>query len=458
MSSAVALTRVRSLDIGSLFSRTFGQQASFVLTSAFIFFEYVRPQAAYPAISVLPWARLCLIGAVLACVLQGKSSLSVREGWGLLAAFTTVILLSCAAAVYPGFAFKTVNLWFSWLLVIYIISSSADNEEKLILLIGAFILWNFKMSFSAFRSWASVGFQFRAWGVAGAPGWFTNSGEFGIEMCVFFPIAVYFLIGLQPFLVRWKKWFLAFVAVTAVVGMAACTSRGAVLGGAAVGLWFLWRSPKRVAGFFYITVLSVIMWVLLPERSKARFSTMGEDNTSISRMTYWKDAIEIGNQHPLLGIGYDNWMPYYTKYYNPEGQLPHNIFLEAFAEMGYLGLIVFVALIVYVFWENARTRRITRREGSNPNRFIYYMAYGFDGALIGYLVSGFFVTVLFYPYFWVNMAFTMGLAMVARKPAARRTRRGRALAQWPQPVNAPISAPPPAGFAGAPGPELSSAG
>jgi O-antigen ligase len=432
MSSAIALARVRSLHIGSLFKRTFAQPMSFVLTSAFIFFEYVRPQGAYPVLNVLPWARLCLIGAVLACALEGKSSFSISRGWGLLGAFTAVILLSIAQGYDPAFGFKTVDLWLSWLVIIYIISSAADNEEKLILLIGAWILWNFKMSFGGFRSWASIGFRFRDWGVAGPSGWFHNSGEFGIEMCLFFPIVIYFLIGLQPQLVRWKKWFLGFVAVTAVTGMAGSSSRGALLGGAAVGLWFLWRSPNRVKGLVYIGLLAITTWVVLPEEQKERFRASGDDKTSQSRLTYWRDGIEIANQHPLLGIGYDNWMPYYTKYYNPKGQLPHNIFIEALAEMGYVGLFVFIALIVYVFQENARTRKITKQDGANPNRFIYYMAYGFDGALIGYLVSGFFVTVLFYPYFWVNMGFTMGLAMVARKPAARRTPRGRALARWPQ--------------------------
>jgi putative inorganic carbon (HCO3(-)) transporter len=128
MSPAVALTRVRSLEIGSLITRIFRQPVSFVLTACFLFFEYVRPQATYPVVDVLPWARLCLLGAIGACALEGKSSFSIRRGWSLLIVFTTVILLSCAQAVYPSIAFKTVDLWFSWLVVIYIVSSAAKNE------------------------------------------------------------------------------------------------------------------------------------------------------------------------------------------------------------------------------------------------------------------------------------------------------------------------------------------
>jgi hypothetical protein len=45
------------------------------------------------------------------------------------------------------------------------------------------------------------------------------------------------------------------------------------------------------------------------------------------------------------------------------------------------------------------------------------MAHGLDGALIGFLVGGFFVTVLYYPLFCINLAMTMMLYHVTRKSA-----------------------------------------
>jgi O-antigen ligase len=406
-------------------TRTIRQPPSFVFTYLVIFFEYMRPQGTYPALNVLPWARIALVLAVIACVIEKKNAFRRKEGWVLLAAFTAVILLSIVQAVYPSVGWSTVDLWFSWIVLIYVVSASADNEERLILLLAAFILWNFRMSFGGVRRWASIGFAFRDWGLSGPSGWFQNSGEFGIEMCVFLPICIYFLIGLKPNISRWKQLALVFAAVTSVASMAGSASRGALLGGAAVGLWVLWRSPNRMKGMIAITTLAAVTWITLPDEQKARFQSAGADRTSVKRLTYWADGIEITNQHPLLGIGYDNWMPYYATYYNPKGQLPHNIFIEAASELGYVGLLVFLALIGYVFWENARTRKITARTGRNPSQFLYYTAYGLDGALIGYLVSGFFVTVLYYPYFWVNLAFTIALANVAR---AGSVIQGKALA------------------------------
>jgi hypothetical protein len=45
------------------------------------------------------------------------------------------------------------------------------------------------------------------------------------------------------------------------------------------------------------------------------------------------------------------------------------------------------------------------------------MAHGLDAALIGYLASGFFITVLYYPFFWINFAMTVALHRAALNKA-----------------------------------------
>ena len=124
--------------------------------------------------------------------------------------------------------------------------------------------------------------------------------------------------------------------------------------------------------------------------------------------------------HPLLGVGYNNWLSYVT-FEVPEGliwgriQLPHNIFIQAGAELGYTGLICFVLMAIYVFIVNARTRVLGKQL---HNKFLTYMAYGLDAGMVGYLVAGFFVTVLYYPFFWIQMAMTVALHAITTQQAA----------------------------------------
>jgi O-antigen ligase len=413
-----------ALSAGAVWRRFRNQPASFWFASIYLFFEYVRPQSIYTSIDFAPWSMLSLLAALACCVFEGRLAFTESGLWGVLLAFFLVVVASSFTAQYPEWSTKNHHVWLNWLLATVVFVCATGTRERLMLLFLGFVLWNFKMSQHATRTWVMDGFAWRDWGASGSPGWFENSGEFGIEMCVFFPFCAYFLVALWPHLRRWQRLALASATVSAVIGMVASSSRGAMLGGAAVAVWMLLRSPHRVRAAAFLMPLAALAYFLLPEENLARWSTAGEDETSVARLTYWRHGLQIAAEFPLLGIGYKNWMPYYRDHFNPEGQLPHNILVECVAELGVAGLLSFVALVVATFVANHRVRRRTNPRGAAPDRFAYYMAYGLDGALIGYLVSAQFVTVLFYPYFWVNFAFTIALFRASHARSDLRRLRG----------------------------------
>ena len=145
-----------------------------------------------------------------------------------------------------------------------------------------------------------------------------------------------------------------------------------------------------------------------------RFSNIGEDKSSTQRLAYWRYGIRLMNENPVLGIGFYNWQEYIL-FFQPEelakkSEEPHNIFIKVGVELGYLGLLCFLLMIFFVFIINSKTRKIANKI---ENRFLQYLAYGLDAGLIGYLVAGFFVTVVYYPFFWVQMAMTVALHSIS---------------------------------------------
>ena len=197
------------------------------------------------------------------------------------------------------------------------------------------------------------------------------------------------------------------VAGTAVTGIVASSSRGAFVGCAAVVLWLLMKSRHKFRALLATLALAGLVYAITPAEMKTRFQDMGEDKTSISRTTYWKHGLEIMRDYPVLGIGYANWPEYHAINYGVRA-LPHNVFIEAGAELGYTGLAAFVALIGCTFWINRRTRQVAKLR-SDGGRFIFFMAHGLDAAMVGFMASGFFITVLYYPFFWINFAMTVAL-------------------------------------------------
>ncbi len=408
------------LKFGALRRAFFRQSPAFWFISLYIFFEYVRPQSIYTWMDVAPWALMSLVGAVISVLVERRAKFESTTLWMLIFAFTAVIVLSSATAYFPMYSWESKVFWFNWLLLMFVVGAGIKNRTELLLFLVAFFLWNLKMSQHGTRSWIGAGFRFVSWGAAGGPGWFQNSGEFGIQMCIFLPLVGYASHGLWPHLSKYTKWSVAAITATGLISIIATSSRGAMIGLAGVGLWMLVRSPNRLRSGVVVLTILPLMWFLIPDGSKERFSEMGSDSDSLNRLRYWGHGIEILKEHPLLGVGYKNWLPYYRTYYNPEGQLPHNYFVEAGAELGGLGLAILIAIFVAYFWQNAKTRRATRPNGPRPDRFLHSLTFGLDGAMIGFMVSGFFITVLYYPYIWMNVALCLAVARVAAGDESRR--------------------------------------
>jgi O-antigen ligase len=97
----------------------------------------------------------------------------------------------------------------------------------------------------------------------------------------------------------------------------------------------------------------------------------------------------------------------------------HSTYIETLSEYGLAGLLP-VAIAVFAFFLlNSRTRRqIMAREKEVTHKFEYCLSFGLDLAMIGYLVSGAFVSVLTYPHLWLLMALSVGLNAASRPLAA----------------------------------------
>jgi O-antigen ligase len=404
---ASAIDRLYALSPKAIWDFVKRQRPSFWFVCIYLFFEYVRPQQIYKPILGPPYARITILLALASFLLE-RRTFRFRVPELLLAAFSIVVVASSFTAFDPSVSSDKLSEYFTWVLIYVLIANTVDTEERFLVFILSFLLYSFKMSQFGTRVWAERGFAFSPWGTTGAPGWFQNSGEFGIQMCIFLPILIAFITALGKRWPRWLRVAMWAVAATAITGIVASSSRGAFIGLAAVVLWLLLKSQNKFRAMFVTLVVVGLVYAITPQRLKDRFQQAGGDETSVSRMTMWNQGLEIMRDYPVLGIGYANWQKYHAVHYGGTGLLAHNTFIQAGSELGYTGLATFLALISCTFVINRRTRKLAA-QASDRGRFIFYMAHGLDGALVGFIASGFFISVLFYPFFWINFAMTVAL-------------------------------------------------
>jgi O-antigen ligase len=143
---------------------------------------------------------------------------------------------------------------------------------------------------------------------------------------------------------RWRLPSVAlaatFIAVSAAVG-----SRGPILSFAlalAVTLtaWLL-RTPRKVLPVLAVAAASVavVPFVSLPARSSERISQAARDPLAAFRQDdrsfLAKQAVQLIDQHPIRGGGVGAFSTV-----SPAAKWPHNMFLELWAELGIVALVV----------------------------------------------------------------------------------------------------------------------
>jgi O-antigen ligase len=224
-----------------------------------------------------------------------------------------------------------------------------------------------------------------------------------------------FPIGLALLLLgRGKRralYGLALIPIAAAILLS--QSRGAIfigvplsilaIGVLAGGRW-LWAS----LGVIVVGAIAAIPLLNSP-RIQAIFS--GGGDTSFFRVALWKSAMQMIRDHPLFGVGPDNFLyAYRGRYLLPEAwqesslSHPHNVILDFAARLGLIGLSVFLWL-QFAFWSTAL--RAMRRARHSADIDHWSLLIGLMASMIDFLAHG----LVDASYFVVDLAFVFLLTL-----------------------------------------------
>jgi O-antigen ligase len=204
---------------------------------------------------------------------------------------------------------------------------------------------------------------------------------------------------------------LALIPIAAAILLS--QSRGAIfigvplsilaIGVLAGGRW-LWASLGVIA----VGALAAIPLLSSP-RMQALFS--GEGGTSFFRAALWKSALQMIRDHPLFGVGPDNFLyAYRGRYLLPEAwqepslSHPHNVLLDFGARLGLIGLGVFVWLQI-AFW--ATVIRVIRHAKASLSIDHWALIIGLAASMVDFLAHG----LIDASYFVVDLAFVFMLTL-----------------------------------------------
>ena len=396
----------------------------------YLVLEYARIPAMFPQLQALQIGKIVVV--VTGAIWLLRSALTRRLkfvsdplNW-VMGIWAFMVICSSFFAMNSELANQGVIDFLKWVIIYFLIINLVDSLPKWQWFMCFLLVLNFKLSqfqirqFVAGYEMASSPDRFVTEGVgAGSTGFFGNAGDFGVAMCLVAPLAFYLVkaVKSRALKVGGMVFFAAFV-----FSILRCGSRGAALALSVMALFFWLRTSKKLQSGLVILLFVIGFWASAPEAWKGRFVSAADyqaDITASQRLRLWEAGLKMFGDNPLLGVGINNFSTNYAARYHPPDEVgiawaPHNIFIQALSELGVLGFLSLLMAMVFVFQRNHETRRFCLQNNLKSD-WIARFAHALDLSLIGYMVSGFFLTVLYYPHLYIIMTLAISLNQIARK-------------------------------------------
>ncbi len=253
-----------------------------------------------------------------------------------------------------------------------------------------------------------------------------DANYFGQMLLFLVPVALYLLFEGRT---RGAKLAGLLASGSLIVAVIFTYSRGDALALIVVLLAAaIYKRPK--ASHVVVGALTLILIVpFLPQNYVTRLSTVldvvqGNQQTVLSELSIRgragavQAALEMFADHPLLGVGRENYPLYQPQYlagtrlaYQSKGIPPHDLYLEVAAETGLVGIVIMggIFLVTAGALREAR-RRFLAKDDRQQAELVSWVGIG----LLGYMVSSLFLHGAFLYMLWLQVSFIIALRQVAR--------------------------------------------
>ncbi len=353
--------------------------------------------------------------------------------------FLILMIVSSLFARNNGLPRDTIRGMF-FLFIIYLATITfADNQRKVHSIFNVFILG------SAFIAIISI----REGGSAKGVTVFSDENDLALAMNILLPLTIFLALGEKN---KLKKIFYSVLSVIFLTSIVVSGSRGGIVGLVAV-LFFIWlKLPfNKLKSAFIVLMVIIGLGLFAPkgfwgEASQILEGTQESTGTGAARLFFWKVAFNMYLDNPILGVGVNNfgvWLPEYTEtkvavtderisgVSRAWGRVCHSLYFTLLSELGSVGAVLFTIILYRFFKELRFDKRLIRilpdsserqrqlkmtADSTNQELQTYHaLRMGLFCGMIGFLASGTFLTVLYYPQFWLMCSLAVMLGNYKKK-------------------------------------------
>jgi probable O-glycosylation ligase (exosortase A-associated) len=358
-----------------------------------------------------------------------------------LGLFWAWMLLTTIFSMYPDWAWGQWDKVWKIMLTTFVAIMVLNSKERIIALTVVSALsigfYGFKGGFFT----AVTGGNYRVWGPPGS--FIGGNNETGLALIMTIPL-LFFLRSIAPY--RLLRHVLLAGIILCAFAIFGTQSRGAFVGVVAMAMVLVWKTKNKFGYLLLAGILGTVLIAFMPQYWHERMASIlnyQEDASAMGRILAWRMAYQLALDR-LFGGGFEVYGPATYLMYLPEAGArrtdAHSIYFEVMAEHGFIGLGLFLAIGIFSLRACGRTIRATRNIASLA--WINELARMLQVSLIGYAVSGAFLGLAYFNYYYALLAIVVGMQVVLEKELAAlgtteiAQRERHITAQQPQPMAA----------------------
>jgi O-antigen ligase len=175
-------------------------------------------------------------------------------------------------------------------------------------------------------------------------------------------------------------------------------SRGGLLGILSVVGLAAYRRVKSKTIFFGVGGLCTLALFILAGisgRQSGGAAEEGLDVSAMGRLHAWEAAFGMALDNPITGVGLNNFYFnyfFYSKYWDGLNHAVHSTWFGVLGETGFVGLAVFLTMVIITFKASHKTLKIVTCHGNKYCAIVRAISEGNLAGIAAFCVSGTFLT------------------------------------------------------------------
>jgi O-antigen ligase len=149
-------------------------------------------------------------------------------------------------------------------------------------------------------------------------------------------------------------------------------------------------------------------------------SSEQQDASARGRLHFWEVATAMANAKPFTGVGFNGFERSYTAYDRTkdfgEDRSVHSVWFGLLSELGYPGLLLFVAILLSGIWSCRQVGAIAKRDPSRAE--LGHYARALSTSLVVYAAGGTFLPAQYNEMLWHFVGMTIALQAIAIEEAS----------------------------------------